>query len=188
MGLKTLMCPRIYPQRCLQTEFLALSIAVNVIETQVANAISSKRRPPSNLTGRKTASILTQAFISQLRPSPWASSTSRCLRIKVLSSRTSVSNSLRSFEDRISGFPPQRPSSWHCRSLLLLSCIPVFAFRFGLETEGAVLIKLMGRRARPDEVYKTYRHKPIVVNNPRVNVSARSPSNHKSRFVSKQST
>jgi len=58
----------------------------------------------------------------------------------------------------------------------------------GLETEGAVLIKLMGRRARPDEVYKTYRHRPIVVNNPRVNVSARSPSNNKSRFVKKQST
>lgn len=59
------------------------------------------------------------------------------------------------------------------------------AFRFGLETEGAVLIKLMGRRARPDEVYKTYRHKPIVVNSPRVNVSARSPSNNRLDLLDK---
>lgn len=139
-------------------------------------AISSKRRPPSNLTGRNTASTLNHAFISQLRPSPWDSSTSRCLRIRVLSSRTSVSNSLRSLEARRSGFPPQRPSNWRCRSLLLASCMLVVAFKSGLETEGAVLIKLIGRRARPDEVYRTYKHRPMVVNSPKINVRARSPS------------
>lgn len=42
--------------------------------------------------------------------------------------------------------------------------------------DGAVLIKLMGRRAKPDEVYKTYKHEPMVISRPRVNVSARSPS------------
>lgn len=56
---------------------------------------------------------------------------------------------------------------------------------FGFENEGAVLIKLMGSRARPDEVYKTYRHNPIVVNNPRVNVSARSPSNNRLELLDK---
>lgn len=66
MGLKMLMCARIYPQWALQMEFLALSILVRSMETQIKIEMSMRRMPPISLMGRKTASIFIQVRISQL--------------------------------------------------------------------------------------------------------------------------
>lgn len=154
-GLKMLTYARMYPQRCLQIEFFALSIAVKSMDTHVRKAMNSSKMPPRSLKGRNTAPILYHALINQLRPPPWDSSARRWRRIRVLSSRTSVSSSRRSLEDRSSGSPAHRPSSCRCRSWFMSSCCVVLARRVALEIDGAVLIRLIGRRASPTDVYKT---------------------------------
>lgn len=176
VGLNTLMFPRIYPQRCLQKEFLALSMAVKSIDTQIARVMRRSRIPPRSLNGRRTAPILYRARKNQFRCWPHDSSIRRCRRISVLSSLTSPSSSRRSFEESISVFPPQRPSNCRCRSRFDSSCDAVLARREGLEIEGAVLISLIGSSAKPVDVYRTYRQIPKVIRMPRAKPRARSPS------------
>lgn len=151
-------------------------MVVRSIDIHVTDVIESSKIPPSSLKGRQTAAILCHTRINQPCPSHCASSTRRCRRIKVLSSRVRVSNSRRSFEDNSSGFPPQRPSSCRCRSRFTSSCCAVVARNVRLEVEGAVLMRLIGSSARPGEVYKTYRQRPRVIKTPSAKVNARSPS------------
>jgi hypothetical protein len=151
-------------------------MVVSSMEIHIRIAIKRRRVPPRSLKGLDAASILSHARMIQLRRSPCASSIRRCRRISVLSSRTRVSSSLRSLEDKASGFPPQRPSNWRCRSRFSSSCEAVLALRVGFEMEGAVLMRVTGSKARPDDVYMAYKHIPMVIRRPRAKVRALSPS------------
>ena len=134
-------------------EFFALSMLVTNIETQIKIEMSSSTIPPRSLTGRNMTSILNQVFTIQLCPSPRASSAKYCWRRNVRSSWTRALSSLRSLDDKLSRFPPQRPSNWCCRSVLSSSREAMLALREGLETEGADLMHKTGSRIRPEDVY-----------------------------------
>ncbi len=102
--------------------------------------------------GRKTASVLIQALISQLWPSPLDSAAKRSRLMRVLSSLTRASSSRRSLGARPSGRPALRMSSWRCLSRFCSRAEAVFAVNVGAEMAGADLIQATGRRAKPDEV------------------------------------
>ena len=151
-GLKIEMCPRMYPQWDLQMLFLALSATVSSMEIQTKIAISIRNMPPRSLMGLKTASILTQAFISQPESSPLASWARRSRRTSVRSSRTKASSSRRSFAGRPPSLPSFRSSSWRWRSRFCSSSDAVLALSVGAEIAGADFIKVMGKRAKPAAV------------------------------------
>lgn len=52
----------------------------------------------------------------------------------------------------------------------------MLALNVGLEIEGAVLIRVIGSKARPDDVYRTYIHMPMAIRRPKAKARALSPS------------